>query len=108
MTTLWRNQEAFKEKYYKDLPGYYLAGDEGYIDDDGYITIMGRIDDVINTAGHRLSTGSIEEVIGYHEAVAECCVLGVKDELKGEVPVTFVVLKQDVKIDHTTLERELI
>lgn len=92
----------------KPIPGYYVSGDGGYLDDDGYLFIMGRIDDVINVAGHRLSTGEMEEIVGAHPAVAECAVIGVHDELKGQLPLGLVVLKDGVKIDAQTLEQELV
>jgi propionyl-CoA synthetase len=94
--TLWQNDEGFVRSYMSQHPGYYLTGDAGYRDEDGYYFIMSRIDDIINVAGHRLSTGAIEEVIAAHPDVAECAVVGVADALKGEVPVGFVVLKAGV------------
>ena len=99
---------ALKESYLSRYEGYYLAGDGGYKDEDGYVFITGRIDDVINVAGHRLSTSDIEEVVASHEAVAECAVIGVTDELKGQVPVGFVILKGGSEIGETDLEKELI
>ena len=89
-------------------PGYYLTGDGGYFDDDGYLFIMGRTDDVINVAGHRLSTGEMEEIVASHSAVAECAVIGVTDELKGQLPVGFAVLKSGVLLGADEVERELI
>jgi len=106
--TLWNNHDQFKQSYLTRYEGYYLAGDGGYKDEDGYIFITGRIDDVINVAGHRLSTTDIEEVLAAHEAVAECAVIGIEEELKGQVPVGFVVLKGGASIDEETLELELI
>src|SRR5699024_10345077 len=88
--------------------GYYLTGDGGYLDHDGYLFVMGRTDDVIKVAGHRLSTGSIEAVIAAHPAVAECAVVGVADQLKGQVPRGFVVLKSGVEINEDTLSAELV
>lgn len=108
LPTLWKNDARFKAAYLSHYEGYYLAGDGGYKDEDGYIFITGRIDDVINVAGHRLSTTDIEEVIAAHDAVAECAVIGVADELKGQVPVGFVVLKGGVNITEEELESELI
>lgn len=93
--TLWRDPERFRQSYLNRFPGYYLSGDGGYIDEDGYVFIMGRVDDVINVAGHRLSTGEMEEIVGAHPAVAECAVVGIADELRGQRPVGFVVLKDD-------------
>ncbi|MGY4711086.1 propionyl-CoA synthetase [Mycolicibacterium sp. CBM1] len=93
LPTLWDDDARYEASYLCEHPGYYLTGDGGYIDDDGYLFVMGRIDDVINVAGHRLSTGSIEAVLAAHPAVAECAVIGVADEIKGQVPRGFVVLK---------------
>lgn len=106
--TLWNNDERFRNSYLSKYDGYYLAGDGGYKDDDGYIFITGRIDDVINVAGHRLSTSDIEEVVAAHEVVAECAVIGTADDLKGQVPVGFIVLKRGVSVDEEVLENELI
>ncbi len=92
LLTLWNNDEGFLDAYMNDFPGYYKTGDAGHFDDDGYLYIMSRTDDVINVAGHRLSTGAIEEVVAAHPDVAECAVIGIKDALKGQVPVGFVVL----------------
>jgi len=92
MDGLWGNDQAYVEKYLSSPEGYYLTGDAGFIDKDGYIFIMNRIDDVINTAGHRISTGRLEEVIMEHPNVAECAVIGRDDPLKGDVPVAFVLL----------------
>ena len=92
-TTLWHDEKRFLE-YVTEIPGYYMTGDGGYIDEDGYIYITGRIDDVINVAGHRLSTSSMEEIVARHRDVAECAVLGANDQLKGQVPIGFVVLKE--------------
>jgi len=108
LTTLWNNDEGFKESYLSAYPGYYLTGDAGYIDDDGYVYIMARIDDIINVAGHRLSTGGMEEVLAEHPAVAECAVIGVNDQLKGEVPLGFVVLKSGVDRPKDELTQELL
>ncbi len=108
LLTLWRNNERFKAGYLNRYPGYYLAGDGGYRDEDGYVFITGRIDDVINVAGHRLSTAEMEEVVAMHPAVAECAVIGIADDLKGQVPVGFVVLKGGADIHHDQLEKELI
>ena len=93
LTTIWGDIERFKENYLETYPGYFTTGDGGYIDEDGYVFIMGRVDDVINVAGHRLSTGEMEEVVGKHPMVAECAVIGRRDELKGQMPMGFVVLK---------------
>ncbi|EHD0099543.1 propionyl-CoA synthetase [Vibrio vulnificus] len=108
LPTVWRNHDRFESGYLSQFPGYYVSGDGGYLDEEGYLFIMGRIDDVINVAGHRLSTGEMEEIVGAHPAVAECAVVGVHDELKGQLPLGFVVLKDGVKIDPTELELELV
>ena len=108
LPTLWRNDERFKASYLSHYEGYYFSGDGGYKDEDGYVFITGRIDDVINVAGHRLSTSDIEEVVSSHEDVAECAVIGIADELKGQVPVGFVVLKGGAKIGASELETALI
>lgn len=108
LPTLWNADERFVQSYLSRYPGYYLTGDAGFKDQDDYLFIMSRIDDVINVAGHRLSTGAMEEVIAAHPAVAECAVIGVADELKGEVPLGFVVLKAGVDRPHAEIERELI
>ncbi|MFI6597656.1 propionyl-CoA synthetase [Nonomuraea sp. NPDC050536] len=107
LPTLYRDDERFAEAYLSRFPGHYLTGDGGYLDDDGYLYVMGRIDDVINVAGHRLSTGAMEEVIASHPDVAECAVIGVADELKGQLPVGFVVLKAGAERDPAEVEREL-
>ena len=107
LPTLWHNDEGFIRSYLSRYPGYYLTGDGGFRDEDGYLFVMGRIDDVINVAGHRLSTGEMEEVLASHPAVAECAVFGVNDELKGEVPRGLVVLKAGVAAEKDQLGREL-
>jgi propionyl-CoA synthetase len=108
LPTLWADDERFAESYLTTHPGYYVTGDGGYRDDDGYLFVMGRIDDVINVAGHRLSTGAIEQVVASHPAVAECAVIGVNDALKGQIPRGFVVLKAGAEVDPGTLQRELV
>ncbi|MGF1909480.1 propionyl-CoA synthetase [Vibrio kasasachensis] len=108
LPTVWRNHDRFETGYLSQFPGYYISGDGGYFDDDGYLFIMGRIDDVINVAGHRLSTGEMEEIVGAHPAIAECAVVGIHDDLKGQLPLGFVVLKDGVSIDDLTLEGELV
>jgi propionyl-CoA synthetase len=108
LPTLWQNDEKFRESYLMDFPGYYKTADAGYKDVDGYLYIMGRTDDIINVAGHRLSTGGIEEVLSSHADVAECAVIGVADQMKGEVPVGFVVLKAGVNKPHDVIEKEVI
>ena len=108
LPTLWNADERFVQSYLSRYPGYYLTGDAGFKDEDGYLFIMSRIDDVINVAGHRLSTGAMEEVLASHPAVAECAVIGVADELKGELPLGLVVLKAGVDRPHAEIERELV
>jgi len=108
LPTLWNNDEGFRESYLTAYEGYYHTADGGYIDEDGYVYIMGRTDDVINVAGHRLSTGEMEELIGSHEAVAECAVVGIDDQLKGQLPIGLVVLKDGVEAEHAAVEAELI
>ena len=108
LTTIWRNQARFESAYLKQFTGFYASGDGGYKDEDGYIFVMGRIDDVINVAGHRLSTGELEAVLGGHEMVAECAVIGVADDLKGQIPLGFAVLKDGVYPDLDDLERALV
>jgi propionyl-CoA synthetase len=95
--TLWNADERFRETYLSAFPGYYQTADAGFIDDDGYVFVMARTDDIINVAGHRLSTGAMEEVLASHPDVAECAVIGVADELKGQLPVGFLVLKAGVE-----------
>jgi len=108
LPTLWNDTDRFIKSYLSAYPGFYFSGDGGYKDEDGYVYITGRIDDVINVAGHRLSTAEMEEVIAAHAAVAECAVIGVKDELKGQIPAGFVVLKSNASISEEELEQELI
>jgi propionyl-CoA synthetase len=108
LPTLWQADERFKESYLTEFPGYYKTADAGFKDEDGYVFVMGRTDDIINVAGHRLSTGGMEEVLAAHPDVAECAVLGVKDELKGEVPCGFIVLKSGVNRPPTEIEKECI
>ena len=107
LTTIWGDLPLFRQSYLERFPGYYVSGDGGYLDEDGYLFVMGRVDDVINIAGHRLSTGEMEEVIGRHPAVAECAVVGRHDDLKGQLPLGFVVLKSGVKTDPRILVSEL-
>ncbi|MPZ74662.1 MAG: AMP-binding protein, partial [Nitriliruptorales bacterium] len=108
LTTLWEDDSRFAESYLSRFEGCYLSGDGGYIDGDGYVFIMGRVDDVLNVAGHRLSTGAMEEVVAGHDLVAECAVIGVEDAVKGQVPVGFVVLKAGAEVDADQLHRELV
>ncbi len=108
LPNLWNDTKRFKQSYLSQFEGYYFSGDGGYVDEDGYFFITGRIDDIINVAGHRLSTAEMEEVLASHPTVAECAVVGIADELKGQVPVGFVVLKSGVEILEDDLEKELI
>ncbi|MEI6858354.1 MAG: propionyl-CoA synthetase [Shewanella sp.] len=108
LTTLWNNEARYFDSYLSMYSGYYLTGDAGYMDEEGYIYIMSRIDDIINIAGHRLSTGRFEEVLCQHEAVAEVAVIGVGDKLKGQLPLGLVVLKKGVILSDEALHRELI
>lgn len=105
--TLWQRDDDFKKTYFDPFPGYYFTGDGGYFDEDGYIYVMGRVDDIINVAGHRLSTGEMEEIVAQHPDVAECAVIGVADSLKGEMPLGFVVLKAGVRRDHSEIVSEI-
>src|SRR5439155_20132251 len=106
--TLWHDGERYVRAYLERHPGYYPTGDGGYRDEDGYVFVMGRTDDVLNVAGHRLSTGAIEQVVAGHRAVAECAVFGVHDDLKGQVPRGFVVLKAGAEVDPDALRDELV
>jgi propionyl-CoA synthetase len=108
LLTIYGDDARYHSEYLSTYDGYYLTGDGGYIDDDGYVFIMGRTDDVINVAGHRLSTGAMEEVVAAHDAVAECAVIGVADQMKGQIPSGFVVLKAGVDVDHDELAAELV
>ena len=108
LTTLWGDDQRFIDSYLSAYPGYFRTSDGGYLDSDGYLYVMGRIDDVINVAGHRLSTGELEEVLASHPDVAECAVIGVHDSLKGQIPRGFVVLKAGVSTDAETLRAQLI
>lgn len=107
LATIYRDPQRLTSGYLSTFPGYYMSGDGGYIDEDGYLFIMGRTDDVINVAGHRLSTGEMEEVLSSHSAVAECAVVGVNDELKGQVPLGLVVIKNGVTTSDEDLVQEL-
>jgi propionyl-CoA synthetase len=108
LPTLWNADQRFVDSYMKLFPGYYFTSDGGYIDEDGYVYIMGRVDDVINVAGHRLSTGSMEEIVAKHKDIAECAVIGAKDSLKGQLPVGLVVLKSGVATEEGELKQDLI
>jgi propionyl-CoA synthetase len=108
LPTLWQQDERCREAYFSEFPGYYKTSDAGYKDDDGYVFVMGRTDDIINVAGHRLSTGGMEEILASHPDVAECAVLGVKDDLKGEVPCGFLVLKSGAVRSAGEVESEVV
>jgi len=108
LPTLWQQDERCKEAYFSEFPGYYKTSDAGYMDEDGYVFVMGRTDDIINVAGHRLSTGGMEEILASHQDVAECAVLGIKDAIKGEVPCGFLVLKAGVARKPGEIEREVV
>ena len=108
LTTLWGDDKRYFDGYLAAFPGYYTTGDGGYVEDDGYLYVMGRTDDVINVAGHRLSTGSMEAVVSAHPAVAECAVIGVHDALKGQIPRAFIVLKAGATTDHDQVAAEIV
>ena len=108
LPTLWQNDERFVESYFSAYPGYYQTGDAGIIDEDGYLHIMSRTDDIINVAGHRLSTGGMEQVLAAHPDVAECAVIGAADSLKGQVPLGFLVLKDGVNKPHPEIVGEVV
>jgi propionyl-CoA synthetase len=108
LPTLFQNDERMVESYLSEFPGYYKTSDAGYRDGDGYLFVMGRTDDIINVAGHRLSTGGMEEALAAHRDVAECAVIGVRDEIKGEAPVGFIVLKAGVNRPSQEIESEVV
>jgi propionyl-CoA synthetase len=108
MPTVWGDDERFVSAYLTAFPGYYATGDGGYLDEDGYIFVMGRTDDVINVAGHRLTTGAMEAVVARHPVVAECAVIGVRDSIKGQIPRAFVVVKTGVQADPMLLRDEVV
>lgn len=108
LPNLWGDTERFKNGYLKMFDGYYFSGDGGYIDQDGYVFITGRVDDIINVAGHRLSTAEMEEVVAMHPAIAECCVVGIEDELKGQVPLAITVLKLGQEMESFQLQSEVV
>lgn len=108
LPTLWQNDERCKQSYFTTFPGYYETADAGYVDEDDYLYIMARTDDIINVAGHRLSTGGMEEVLASHPDVAECAVLGIADKLKGQVPIGHIVLKSGVDRDPAEIEKECV
>jgi propionyl-CoA synthetase len=108
LPTLWQQDERYVQSYLSEFPGFYQTGDAGYIDEDGYIYVMTRTDDIINVAAHRLSTGGIEEAVSAHPDVAECAVIGIADAIKGQVPLAFIVLKAGIARDHALIEHEII
>ena len=108
LNQVWGDANKFRDSYLTSFPGYYVSGDGGYIDEDGYVFVMGRVDDVINVSGHRLSTGEIEETIAKHPAIAECAVIARDDDLKGQVPIGLVVLKTGATISEEDLQKQLI
>jgi propionyl-CoA synthetase len=108
LNRIWGDDTKFRQGYLSSFAGYYASGDGGYIDQDGYVFVMGRVDDVINVAGHRLSTGEIEEVVATHPSVAECAVIAKEDDLKGHVPIGLVVLKTGATISEADLHKELV
>ena len=107
-STLWQDKERYRTSYLKEFPGYYSSADAGYIDKDGYIWVMARTDDIINCAGHRLSTGAMEEVLSKHNDIAECAVVGVEDELKGQIPIGFIVINSGTITSNETIINETI
>jgi propionyl-CoA synthetase len=108
LPTLWQAPERFRSSYLAELPGFYTTSDAGFMDEDGYVYVMQRTDDVINVAGHRLSTGQMEEIVAGHRDVAECAVIGVEDALKGQLPVGYVVLNAGVNREEGEVEKELV
>jgi len=108
LPTLWNNDAGYVSSYLDEFPGYYKTADAGYIDENGYVYVMSRTDDIINVAGHRLSTGAMEEILADHPQVAECAVLGVEDDLKGQVPIGFLVLNAGVTRDHSEIVKEVV
>ena len=108
MLDLWKDNERFKSGYLNKFPGYYFSGDGGFKDEEDYIFITGRVDDVINVAGHRLSTAEMEEIVSSHHSVAECAVIGINDELKGQIPLALVVTKSGEDMEHFQLQHEVV
>jgi len=105
---IWNDHERFNAGYLDKFPGYYFSGDGGFKDEDAYIYITGRVDDVINVAGHRLSTAEMEEIVAAHHSVAECAVIGINDDLKGQTPLALVVLKAGDLMEHFQIEQEIV
>jgi propionyl-CoA synthetase len=108
LTTLWQNDAGFERAYLERFPGYYQTSDAGHVDEDGYLWIMGRTDDIINVAGHRLSTGAIEEVLASHPDVAECAVIGAKDSLMGQIPVGLLVVNAKAERDEESMVADVV
>ncbi len=108
LVSFWNADERFKASCLEEFPGYYKTADAGMIDDEGYVFVMARTDDIINCAGHRLSTGAMEEVCAMHPDVAECAVIGIADDLKGQVPCGFLVLKRNVSRETSAIQREIV
>jgi propionyl-CoA synthetase len=108
LPTLWRADERFNDAYLAEFPGYYKTADAGFVDDDGYLFIMARTDDIINVAGHRLSTGGMEEAVSGHPDVAECAVIGIADAMKGQIPAGFIVINSGVDRSDDEIEREVV
>lgn len=108
MLDIWNDHERFQKGYLDKFPGYYFSGDGGFKDEEGYVFITGRIDDVINVAGHRLSTAEMEEIVSSHDAVAECAVIGINDELKGQIPLALVVVKSGETIENFQIQYEIV
>ncbi|MGC4057001.1 MAG: AMP-binding protein, partial [Chitinophagaceae bacterium] len=105
---LWNNEIRFRKSYLERYPGYYLSGDSGYKNEEGYVFVMGRIDDVINVSGHRLSTGEMEEIVSAHPAVAECAVVGIACALRGQRPLALIVLKDGIAHTEADLQEQLV
>lgn len=108
LPTLWGNDNRFRDGYLKPFPGYYFSGDGGYIDEDGYVYITGRVDDIINVAGHRLSTSEMEEVVSSDSRIAECAVVGIHDDLKGQIPLAFIVLKTGISDENERIKKDIV
>jgi propionyl-CoA synthetase len=108
MQSILNNDQLYIDKYFKTFPGFYNTGDSGMVDEDGYVSIMSRVDDVINTAGHRMSTGEMEQAIMTHDKIAEAVVIGVFDEIKGELPVGFVTIKTGREFTSESIEKEVV
>ncbi|MEC9343582.1 MAG: propionyl-CoA synthetase, partial [Pseudomonadota bacterium] len=108
LPTLWNADRRFREAYLEEFPGYYKTADAGFMDEDNYLYIMARTDDIINVAGHRLSTGAMEEAVSSHPDVAECAVVGIADKLKGQIPAGFIILKSGVKKEPAEIEKEVV